>query len=85
MLFRCKRSGNTINIDQPDDIERMRVHEEYTEVIEQVSTHYQGDQDGLREKEQNAETSETEVKQSHQPKRRGRSAKQVEQVSALEI
>jgi len=81
MLFKCKRSGNTINIEQPDDIERMKTHEEYT----QVSTHSQGEQHGLQEEQQDAKAPEAEVKQSQQPKRRGRPAKQVEQVSALEI
>ena len=42
MLFRCLRSGNTVNIEQPDDIERMKTHEEYV----QVSTHSQGDDHG---------------------------------------
>jgi len=78
MLFRCKRSGNTINIEQPDDIERMKTHEEYT----QVSTHSQGEQHGLQETQQDAKAPEAEVKQ---PKRRGRPARQVEPVSALEI
>ncbi len=32
MEFRCKRSGNTIKIDSPDDIEAMRKHEGYEEV-----------------------------------------------------
>jgi hypothetical protein len=57
MLFKCKRSGNTINVEQPDDIERMKTHEEYT----QVSTHSQGEQDGLRKKAQDAEAPEAEV------------------------
>jgi hypothetical protein len=87
MLFKCKRSGNTINVEQPDDIERMKTHEEYT----QVSTHSQGEQDGLRKKAQDAEAPEAEVKaltqsqQLHQPKRRGRPARQVEQANAVEI
>ncbi len=85
MLFRCKRSGNTINIEQPDDIERMKTHEEYTQVISQVSTHSQGEQHGLQETQQDAKAPEAEVKELHQPKRRGRPTKQVEQASALEI
>ena len=32
MEFRCKRSGNVINIDMPDDIDQMRKHEGYEEV-----------------------------------------------------
>jgi hypothetical protein len=82
MLFKCKRSGNTINVEQPDDIERMKTHEEYTQVVPQVSTHSQGEQHGLQEEQQDAKAPEAEVKQ---PKRRGRPARQVEQVSALEI
>jgi len=89
MLFKCKRSGNTINVEQPDDIERMKTHEEYTQVTPQVSTHSQGEQHGLQEIAQDAKATEAEVKaevqQVQQPKRRGRPAKQVEQVSALEI
>lgn len=30
--FRCKRSGNTINISLPQDIEELRKHEGYEEV-----------------------------------------------------
>ena len=30
MLFKCRRSGNIINIEQPDDVERMKTHEEYS-------------------------------------------------------
>lgn len=86
--FKCKRSGNTINVEQPDDIERMKTHEEYTQVTIQVSTHSQGEQHGLQEIAQDAEAPEAEVKaltQLQQPKRRGRPAKQVEQVNAVEI
>jgi hypothetical protein len=32
ITFRCKRSGNTISVDLPDDIESMRKHEGYEEV-----------------------------------------------------
>ena len=38
MLFRCRRSGNTVNIEQPDDIERMKTHEEYAAVEIQNET-----------------------------------------------
>ena len=32
MLFRCLRSGNTVDIEQIDDIDRMRTHEGYERV-----------------------------------------------------
>ena len=34
MLFKCLRSGNTVEIDQPDDIDRMKTHEGYIQVQE---------------------------------------------------
>lgn len=34
VTFRCKRSGNTVSFDNPDDIAQLRVHESYEEVIE---------------------------------------------------
>lgn len=33
MLFRCLRSGNTVDIEQIDDIERMYTHEGYEKVV----------------------------------------------------
>ena len=33
MLFKCLRSGNTVNIDQQDDIDRMMTHEGYAKVV----------------------------------------------------
>lgn len=32
--FRCKRSGNTVSFTLPQDIEGLRKHEGYEEVIE---------------------------------------------------
>lgn len=32
ITFKCKRSGNTIKVEVPDDIEKMRKHEGYEEV-----------------------------------------------------
>lgn len=32
VTFRCKRSGNTVSFESPDDIEIMRKHEEYVEI-----------------------------------------------------
>ena len=34
MLFRCLRSGNTVNIEQQDDIDKMKFHEGYEPVKE---------------------------------------------------
>lgn len=36
MLFRCVRSGNVVNIDQQDDIDRMKAHEGYVPVVDYV-------------------------------------------------
>lgn len=30
--FRCKRSGNTVSFNNPDDIASMRLHEGYEEI-----------------------------------------------------
>jgi len=57
MLFRCLRSGNTVNIDQQDDIDRMMHYEGYecverTERIEpsiQSVTYSVGEDHGLQE------------------------------------
>ncbi len=54
MLFRCLRSGNTVNIDQKDDIERMMNFEGY-ECVERIEpsiqsvTHSVGEDHGLQE------------------------------------
>ena len=32
MLFKCLRSGNTVDIEQQDDIDRMMTHEGYAKV-----------------------------------------------------
>jgi hypothetical protein len=36
ITFKCKRSGNTISVDLPDDIESMRKHEGYEEVKDET-------------------------------------------------
>jgi hypothetical protein len=72
MLFKCKRSGNTINVEQPDDIERMKTHEEYT----QVSTHSQGEQHGLQEKQTDESTVPQAGQNAEAKVRRGRPPKQ---------
>lgn len=33
-VFRCKRSGNTITLTMPADIEGVRKHEGYVEIVE---------------------------------------------------
>jgi len=32
VIFRCKRSGNTVSFSNPNDIEQLRKHEGYEEV-----------------------------------------------------
>jgi hypothetical protein len=76
MLFRCKRSGNTINIEQPDDIERMKTHEEYTQVAAQVSAYSQGEQHGMQEKQTDESTVPQAGQNAEAKVRRGRPPKQ---------
>ena len=35
MLFKCLRSGNTVDIEQQDDIDRMKTHEGY-ELVKEI-------------------------------------------------
>lgn len=44
-LFRCLRSGRTVEFTDPEDIEKMKDNESYVK----VSTHSQGEQDGTTE------------------------------------
>lgn len=37
-IFRCKRSGNTVEFTLPQDIEELRKHEGYDEVREEKTT-----------------------------------------------
>ena len=37
MLFRCLRSGNVVDIDQQDDVDRMKTHEGYVPVVDYVA------------------------------------------------
>jgi cupin superfamily acireductone dioxygenase involved in methionine salvage len=80
-LFKCLRSGNVVNIDQQDDIDRMKFHEGYVAVGE-VSTHSQGDSHEHNEMQsafaQAPQVAEAEVK----AKKRGRPSK-VEVVGEL--
>ena len=46
MLFKCVRSGRTMEVNDPEDIVQMKTNESY--VIVEVSAHSQGEQDGLR-------------------------------------
>ena len=59
MLFRCLRSGNIVNIEQPDDIERMKEYE--YEVVKE-------NDDGMQ-KDEVQEASEKEVKKRGRPKK----------------
>lgn len=46
MLYRCIRSGRTMEFNDPEDIEQMKTNESYVPI--EVSTHSQGEQDGMR-------------------------------------
>ncbi len=50
IIFRCKRSGNTVSFSNPNDIEQLRKHEGYEEV-----------KDEIKAETVTAETSNTEV------------------------
>lgn len=69
MLFRCLRSGNTVNIDQQDDIARMKFHEGYEAV--EVSTHSQGESNEHNEMQsafaQAPQVAQAEVKRKGRP------------------
>ena len=61
MLFKCVRSGRTMEVNDPEDIVQMKTNESYViveaSVVSVVSAHSQGDSDGLRK-----ETEEVPVK-----------------------
>ena len=74
MLFRCVRSGRTMEITDPDNIVQMRNNESYVE----VSAYSQGEQNGLRK-----ETEEVPVQNADaapKVKRLGRPRKNTELV-----
>ena len=49
MLFKCVRSGRTMEVNDPEDIVQMKTNESYVIVeVSAVSAHSQGEQDGLR-------------------------------------
>lgn len=49
VTFRCKRSGNTVSFESPDDIEIMRKHEEYVEVVDETDEKIQKEAHEKRE------------------------------------
>lgn len=69
MLFKCIRSGRTMEVTDPEDIVQMKSNESYIE----VSAHSHGEQHGLQE------TAQREVEAPRQDavpvKRRGRPAR----------
>lgn len=71
MLFKCLRSGNTVEISDPEDIERMKFHEGYIQ--------FQGDNHALpNEKNASPEDAQAHPHQDAQAKevkRRGRPPK----------
>lgn len=68
MLFKCLRSGNTVNIDDPEDIERMKTHEGY-EVVNHKETDH-----GLQTED--AEAFQSEAPEAKEVKKRGRPKKE---------
>ena len=67
MLFRCLRSGNTVEISDPEDVERMKFHEGYQPVL--------GENHGLHEKTPSPEDAATcsgENAEAKEVKKRGR-------------
>ena len=67
MLFKCLRSGNTVNIDDPEDIARMKFHEGYSQINQEVSH-------GLQT--ENAQTFPDQNPEAKEVKKRGRPKKQ---------
>lgn len=47
MLYRCIRSGRTMEFNDPEDIEQMKTNESYVPI--EVSTHSQGEPHGLQQ------------------------------------
>ena len=76
MLFKCVRSGRTMEVNDPEDIVQMKTNESYVIVeVSAVSAHSQGDSDGLRK-----ETKEVPVQNADaapEVKKRGRKRKEV--------
>ncbi len=66
MLFRCLRSGNTVEITQPDDIERMKDYEGYVAIKEEDH--------GLQTED--AEALQSEAPEAKEVKKRGRPKKE---------
>lgn len=64
-LFRCLRSGRTVEFTDPEDIEKMKDNESYVK----VSTHSQGEQDVMRNK---VKEDAQQGQEAPQVKKRGR-------------
>ena len=94
MLYKCVRSGRTMEVTNPDDIIQMKTNESYIalepypvapESTAEVSTHSQGEQDGLRKKAQEVPVQNADA--PPQVKKRGSPARVqqvVEQPAAAE-
>ena len=76
MLFKCVRSGRTMEVNDPEDIVQMKTNESYVIVeVSVVSAYSQGDGDGLRK-----ETKEVPIKNADaapKVKKLGRPRKEV--------
>ena len=67
--FKCLRSGNTISLNDPEDVERMKTHEGYI-LVNQGDNHEDASpQDAQAQPDQTAEAKE--VKQRGRPKKHG--------------
>ena len=67
--FKCLRSGNTISLNDPEDVERMKTHEGYI-LVNQGDNHEDASpQDAKTRPDQTAEAKE--VKQRGRPKKHG--------------
>lgn len=73
MLFRCIRSGNTVNIEQIDDIERMKYHEGYVPVIDYVELKEKDHE--IKKTDSNEDADEDAKKEKVLIKKRGRPVK----------
>ena len=65
--FKCLRSGNTISLNDPEDVERMKTHEGYVLANQGDNHEVQIPQDAETLSGQDAEAKE--VKQRGRPKR----------------
>lgn len=72
MLFKCVRSGRTMEVNDPEDIVQMKTNESY--IIVEVSAHSQGDSDGLRKETQEVTFQNADA--APEVKKRGRPRKE---------